>query len=181
MNKCEAKTRSGTPCKQKAGWGTEHVGEGRCKLHGGNAGRPIIHGRYSVKHLESLQEKHIQFLNDPEAGNLLPELALLRALFQDFIDRFGEPLRLSIEHRGHARDMILDISKLVERIARIRNQTALTAAEIQLIYVKLGEIVVEYIPDDRLIEFFDKLGAALGIPIEAQALLIGAPSDDGED
>lgn len=34
---CGAKTRAGTPCKQKAGWGTDHVGEGRCKLHGGKS------------------------------------------------------------------------------------------------------------------------------------------------
>ncbi len=34
---CGAKTRSGTPCKEKAEWGTEaHVDEGRCKLHCGN-------------------------------------------------------------------------------------------------------------------------------------------------
>ena len=38
---CEAKTRAGTPCRQKAGWGTDHVGMGRCKLHGGkNSGAP---------------------------------------------------------------------------------------------------------------------------------------------
>lgn len=34
---CGAKTRAGTPCKQKAGWGTDHVGTGRCKLHGGKS------------------------------------------------------------------------------------------------------------------------------------------------
>ena len=34
---CGAKTRAGTPCQQKAGWGTNHVGEGRCKLHGGKS------------------------------------------------------------------------------------------------------------------------------------------------
>lgn len=27
-------------CGQKAGWGTDHVGVGACKLHGGNAGAP---------------------------------------------------------------------------------------------------------------------------------------------
>lgn len=32
---CEAKTRSGGKCKRPAGWGTDHVGAGRCKLHGG--------------------------------------------------------------------------------------------------------------------------------------------------
>lgn len=39
-NICGAKTRGGTPCKQPAGWGTNHVGEGRCKLHGGKSTGP---------------------------------------------------------------------------------------------------------------------------------------------
>ena len=34
---CGAKTRTGTPCRRPAGWGTDHVGEGRCKLHGGRS------------------------------------------------------------------------------------------------------------------------------------------------
>ena len=39
-NICGAKTRAGTPCQQKAGWGTDHVGKGRCKLHGGKSTGP---------------------------------------------------------------------------------------------------------------------------------------------
>lgn len=34
---CNAKTRAGTKCKRPSGWGTNHVGEGRCKLHGGKS------------------------------------------------------------------------------------------------------------------------------------------------
>jgi len=52
--RCGAKTRAGTPCQQKAGWGTDHVGTGRCKLHGGKStGAPqgnknaLKHGRYT--------------------------------------------------------------------------------------------------------------------------------------
>ncbi len=33
---CGAETRGGTLCEKAAGWGTDHVGIGRCKLHGGN-------------------------------------------------------------------------------------------------------------------------------------------------
>lgn len=37
--KCGARTRAakreGRPCQQAAGWGTDHPGYGRCKLHGG--------------------------------------------------------------------------------------------------------------------------------------------------
>jgi hypothetical protein len=33
---CGAKTRGGGKCKKQKGWGTEHLGTGRCKLHGGS-------------------------------------------------------------------------------------------------------------------------------------------------
>lgn len=36
---CNARTRAGTLCKKKAGAGTDHLGEGRCKLHGGVVGK----------------------------------------------------------------------------------------------------------------------------------------------
>lgn len=32
---CGAENRNGEPCQLKAGWGTDHLGEGRCKFHGG--------------------------------------------------------------------------------------------------------------------------------------------------
>lgn len=34
--RCGAKKRAGGPCGRPAGWGTDHVGRGRCKLHGGS-------------------------------------------------------------------------------------------------------------------------------------------------
>ena len=37
---CGAKTRKGTPCLRPAGWGTNHPGIGRCKLHGGSSTGP---------------------------------------------------------------------------------------------------------------------------------------------
>lgn len=43
---CGAKTRAGTPCEQPAGWGTEHPGTGRCKLHGGASLRGHLHPRF---------------------------------------------------------------------------------------------------------------------------------------
>ena len=51
---CGAKTRQGTPCELPAGWGTDHAGVGRCKLHGGATPRGAdsphykhgLHSRY---------------------------------------------------------------------------------------------------------------------------------------
>jgi hypothetical protein len=34
---CGGRTRSGTECRREAGWGTDHQGFGRCKLHGGSS------------------------------------------------------------------------------------------------------------------------------------------------
>src|SRR5690242_13968896 len=46
---CGARKRQprypGDRCARPAGWGTEHYGFGRCKLHGGAT--PYKHGRYS--------------------------------------------------------------------------------------------------------------------------------------
>lgn len=33
---CGARKRNGQPCTKAAGWGTDHVGYGACKLHGGS-------------------------------------------------------------------------------------------------------------------------------------------------
>ena len=35
-DKCGGRTRAGGSCQRPAGWGTDHVGIGRCKLHGGS-------------------------------------------------------------------------------------------------------------------------------------------------
>ena len=53
---CEARNRQGKPCRLRAGWGTNHVGHGRCKLHGGKSpGAPkgnknaLKHGNYTIE------------------------------------------------------------------------------------------------------------------------------------
>lgn len=39
---CNAHTKRGSNCKRPAGWGTDHVGEGQCKLHGGSTPSAIL-------------------------------------------------------------------------------------------------------------------------------------------
>lgn len=145
MQTCGAKTRSGTPCNQPAGWGTDHLGEGRCKLHGGSSpGRPIKHGRYSVKHREKLAAKVSQFRDDPEPSSLADELAMMRALFEDFLDKNTAP---DTEEYEVMFEMLEAIGRLVQRIARIYNETALTAAEIKYFQSRVADILVTYIDE----------------------------------
>jgi hypothetical protein len=76
-------------CTRPSGWGTNHVGTGPCKLHGGVTSSPT--GRYSKAmkptHLVTLTEA---FEADPDPLNILPELAVARALFTDFINRYDD-------------------------------------------------------------------------------------------
>lgn len=85
---CGAKTRGGGVCSLPAGWGTDHLGQGKCKLHGGAT--PIKSGRYSKIKRDSLRELIQQFEADPDPLNIFPELAAARALFQDFIERYDQ-------------------------------------------------------------------------------------------
>lgn len=180
MTVCGGRTRRGTKCQRPAGWGTDHVGEGRCKLHGGNAGRPIIHGRYSLKHRQSLAEKQRLFLADPEPGNLTSELALTRALLQDYLDRFPDDIPLSMDDITHILGMIESVSKLVERISRILNSTALTQAEVQFLLARFTDLMVTYIDDPGKRErFMGELRKSIGVhPNSSIPSLTGTISSD---
>lgn len=85
---CGALTRSGTWCSKQAGWGTDHVGQGKCKLHGGAT--PVKHGRYSKITRPRIRELLDAFEADPDPLNLAPEVALLRALIIDYVERYDE-------------------------------------------------------------------------------------------
>ena len=54
---------SGDACEQPAGWGTDHVGEGRCKLHGGCAGAPAGNQNAARHALNSDPDHYYQSLS----------------------------------------------------------------------------------------------------------------------
>jgi len=172
MTMCGAKTRSGTPCKQKAGWGTDHVGEGKCKLHGGAShGRPIIHGRYAKVFQGKLREKFIQSYDDPNPLDLLPELAVQRTLLAEFIGRFEGGITMSARDMRVINDMANDVVNTATKMVNARNQTALTVAEVKYLQVGIMHLIDEFIPDtDQRRAFVSRL---LGI-IPQTALPDGA-------
>ena len=137
---------------------------GRCYRHGGaSPGRPIITGRYSLTHRAALHEKMQVFLSDPRPGDLTAELALMRALLQDYLGRFGDGVQLPALEIERIMSMVETVSRLVERIARIMNQTALTAAEVQLLQVRIVDLLVKYVPDPaQRLAFLDELATTVG-------------------
>ena len=156
-NLCGAKTRAGTPCKKPA------MSNGRCRLHGGTSpGRPIIHGRYSVKHRESLHNKVQEFMNDPAPANLMGELAVQRAFLQDFLGKLTDQ-PIDVKTTNHVFDMTEAIGRLVERITRMLNQTAVTQMEIAFLQATITNLIVKYIDDpNKRLEFVAELRTAFG-------------------
>jgi hypothetical protein len=80
---CGARTRVGGRCRKEMGWGTDHFGKGRCRIHGGhNSGAPIrntnatTHGIYS----KYLAPDEIDLFNSQSVVemDLSPEIALIR-------------------------------------------------------------------------------------------------------
>lgn len=88
MQICAAKTRSGAPCQKEPGWGTDHVGQGRCRLHGGAT--PIKHGMRSTIIRSPLRDLIEHHAANPDPLNILGELAIVRALLDDYINRYEE-------------------------------------------------------------------------------------------
>lgn len=97
---CGAKRENGTTCRLVAGWGTDHLGEGHCRKHGGN------HPAHKAKlererdtdtevYSENLEHAKIRtlfqaFRRRSDPTDVLDDLALLRALLIDYVNRHAE-------------------------------------------------------------------------------------------
>jgi len=58
--KCNAPSRGGELCRQRAGWGTNHTGVGPCKVHGGSF--PTVESKYlAVVQERELTQRLAQF------------------------------------------------------------------------------------------------------------------------
>lgn len=207
---CGARTRTGTPCSYIAGYKTDHAGQGRCHLHGGLT--PIKHGRYSTILRTRIRDLVEQYENDPEPLDIFPELAALRAMYHDFIERYDEnsaaiiawhkqrslnpvdqealfaavneleeirrsgsvelteaqgetitAARRAIADLGSdlerpkslldisdAHKILAEITKVVERIEKIRSEGAITRGQLQKFLFQLNRVIEATITDDSL-------------------------------
>lgn len=165
---CDAKTRNGGTCKNAP------MQNGRCRMHGGKAGRPATHGRYSSRipaHIEELAET----FKEGNPLDVMDELALQRALFTNYLSRFqNEAIKPTLADLDYLNGWLTEITRTVERIYKIRNSTALTAAEVAFIASRIPEVVAKYIQDrDQQNKFVDELFGITGTP-PADALQLSA-------
>ena len=106
---CGAKSRqTGQPCKNVAGKKTDHVGTGKCFLHGGAT--PIKHGARSKVKRATVIQRTEELRNDPKLLDLHAEVAFLKALREVFLDQWSE---------GCTGYFVLVLSKLIDQIGKM--------------------------------------------------------------
>ncbi len=169
---CGAKRRNGLPCKAPA------MENGRCRIHGGKSLKGAENGNFKTglysKYAPSQIRDKIEYFQDADPLALVEELALTRALLAEFLSRF-EGVNLDLFSITAMSDLVLSIGKTVERISKIKNDTALTAAEITYLAARCAEIVTRYIHDPIQQEAFiselfgDVQGANQLIPEQIEA------------
>ena len=169
MAQCTAKSkRSGERCKANA-----VEGYTVCRMHGAGSphqgkpgGAPIKTGRYSIKRTE-LARKAQEFANDTTPGDLTGELVLMRALLQEYLDRFDDNARLPFDDIERIFGMVEAIGRLVERIAKVLATTALTQVEVQRFEQAFLAELPKYVPEpSKRVELIKAIGWTLGISVE---------------
>lgn len=123
--KCGATTRgTGKPCTRPAGWGTDHVGVGPCKLHLGctqnhrTAARKMLAERGAA---QTLAEFGYEPVTDPigTLADLAGQTRALVALLAAKVDAFGEGWRYSTE--GGSEQLRAEVAlyeRMLDRTAR---------------------------------------------------------------
>lgn len=133
-------------CQQPAGWGTDHVGQGRCKLHGGSI--PVRHGRYSKRLRSTLGDRIQELAADPDLLDLSEELATSRALLERALEKLEEE-ELDVEA---ATRIVAEVTRIAKRIEDIRAQNALSIKELQRIMAEMGRSVALRVEDPSTLE-----------------------------
>jgi hypothetical protein len=142
---CGAKTRNGHSCKNAP------MQNGRCRMHGGMTPKGVDSpqyktGRYS-KYVSHDLQSSIQELENYPILDLADELQAQRALLSEYMKRYQTGGKMTEYSIGAVISWINSVGVMVERIMKIRNETALTGAEIAHLKLRTAELVTKYIDD----------------------------------
>lgn len=146
--------------------GLEHAGDGycqrqttgrRCRMHGGNGGRPASHGLYSFRR-EELRERLSQAEGMESPGDLWTEVAVLRTLLSEYLEDVDEV----------DGDVLQDVTKIqkelrrtVDNIHEMLMRTRPTEAEVERLTDTFAQIIRAYVPECDRDEALNELERAV--------------------
>ena len=151
-------------CKRHAGHGTDHLGQGRCKNHGGCT--PTRSGKYSKITRANLKDLVDRFTNVADPLDMLDDLAMARAYLFKFVENYDEIVDslltwhddyyFGVDEDGEPRTsnkpppnlpseakviMMLDtISKIVKRIQDVKSDQAIGRNDFLRIMTEMGRM-----------------------------------------
>lgn len=173
--KCGAKTRAGGghPCGRIAGHGTNHLGQGKCKYHGGCS--PIKHGLYSTVVPVAWRARFQAALEAPDPKSLLEHIALIDGVILPGALMRGEkpPRREGQPDPLMVLLAVIDTkSMMLKRLSDIedRGKIKLTEKEMSLFVMEIVSVVAEYVDAATLRKIADRFGVRA---MAARAVRIG--------
>lgn len=135
------RNRTGTYCTLDAGWGTDHVGVGACRKHGGST--PLKTGEYAEAATVRLGDAYQRFREDPKLATIDREIAILRGI---------------MEKRMTDEGPTEDVADLVERVVRavdilLKHQAkfGLTMETFNRVTGQMGVIVAKHVTSPEIL------------------------------
>lgn len=159
-------------CMLNAGWGTDHVGVGFCRIHGGKGAPKTQSGRYS-KYIktQNLVKKHEEFMFDPQLLDLREEIAVLRSILVEILEvkessqEIAQKKDIKIEAKlsaertynrslGKIENIIEKIARIVETKNRIENgeKHTIKIEVLHLVIVQVIGTIKKYISDPEILK-----------------------------
>lgn len=144
---CAAANRDLVPCQNRAGKGTDHVGEGRCKFHGGTNQSPLAKNWRGGKHSQiktqhpQLRQKMMELQGDHDVFDLREEILKLRAIMEIMAER-DELLATA--------KLAVDVSKIIERLHNIEvgRRYVISIENVSTIIQTVQEVIFRHVPDE---------------------------------
>lgn len=137
-----------TPCPNKAGKGTDHVGQGRCKYHGGGASnltaKNYKHGLYSKINIENptLRQKMEELATSTDVFDLRNEILKVRAIIDIMAEK--SDYESVVRFAG-------DVSKIVERLHNIEvgRRLVISIDNVSVIIENVKVAIMRHVPDEH--------------------------------
>ena len=126
-----------------------------CRLHGGlSPGRPITTGSRYMRdyHIPvRMRQRFDEFVNDPTWANTSHEIALLRVMVDDYMERHGDNEDEDEAMQKHISSMIEKIALLVEKKHKQEyGETHIVNVNTLVAYAaRIADIIKKYISDEE--------------------------------
>jgi hypothetical protein len=129
---------------------------GRCYMHGGPSfGQPGGNMERAVVCKERLADKIDKLMRHGDPMDVMRPLATSAVILQEFVGRITtDPETLTAETAKELNEMAESLVRSVTRVQTVRNQTALTAAEISLIQNRMADAAIGFVEKEKLSGFF---------------------------